>query len=100
MTEANVRVAQALYKNAVQNENVAAQIWWTKSRMGWKDATDVNVGGQHNGNPILLHLAAAKAVSEQLLAALDDRRTIDVVAELATADGETFDILTAPPPTE
>jgi hypothetical protein len=45
MTEANVRVAQALYTNAVKNMNVAAQIWWTKTRMGWKEAQDLNIGG-------------------------------------------------------
>jgi len=45
MTQANVRVAQALYQNAVQHNNVAAQIWWTKTRMGWKEAQDVNIGG-------------------------------------------------------
>jgi len=45
MTEANVRVAQALYSNAVKHNSVAAQIWWTKARMGWKEAQDVNIGG-------------------------------------------------------
>lgn len=40
MIEANVRVAQALYTNATKHNNVTAQIWWTKTRMGWK-STDV-----------------------------------------------------------
>ena len=40
MIEANTRVVQALYNNAVKNDNVAAQIWWTKARLGWK-GTDV-----------------------------------------------------------
>ena len=94
-----MRVAQALYTNAVKHNNVAAQIWWTKARMGWKDTSNVSVSG--NSDPTLLHLLAAQAVSQELRAALDEpRTTIDVVAELATADGETFDILTAPPPTE
>lgn len=46
MTEANVRVAQALYANAVKHNNVAAQIWWTKCRMGWKDTSVVESGGK------------------------------------------------------
>lgn len=46
MTEANVRVARALYANAVQHNNVAAQIWWTKTRMGWKDTSVVENGGK------------------------------------------------------
>jgi hypothetical protein len=36
-TEANLRVANALYKNATTNGNVTAQIFWMKSRMGWRD---------------------------------------------------------------
>ena len=39
-TEADSRVVEALYRNATKNENVTAQIWWTKARMGWK-GTDV-----------------------------------------------------------
>jgi hypothetical protein len=30
MTEANVRVAQALYANATKHNNTQAQIWWTR----------------------------------------------------------------------
>jgi hypothetical protein len=43
--EANARVAQALFKNATVNENVTAQIWWTKTRMGWKEPrADIAIG--------------------------------------------------------
>lgn len=35
--KANAKVAQSLYNNAVKNDNIAAQIWWTKSRMGWRE---------------------------------------------------------------
>lgn len=45
MTEANARVVNALYANATKFNNVAAQIWWTKARMGWKEAQDLNVAG-------------------------------------------------------
>lgn len=45
MIEANTRVAQALYTNATKNMNVAAQIWWTKTRMGWKDTSVVENNG-------------------------------------------------------
>ena len=45
MTQANLRVVQSLYNNATQHMNVAAQIWWTKTRMGWKEAQDLNIGG-------------------------------------------------------
>jgi len=36
-TEANLRVANALYKNATTNGNVTAQIFWMKSRMHWRE---------------------------------------------------------------
>ena len=45
MIEANVRVAQALYTNATKNMSVAAQIWWTKARMGWKDTSVIENTG-------------------------------------------------------
>ena len=40
-TEANLRVANALYKNATTNGNVTAQIFWMKSRMGWRERDPV-----------------------------------------------------------
>ncbi len=60
MTEANVRVAQALYRNAVKNDNVTAQIWWTKTRMGWREATGPDAAA--NGTPVVLNIRWADAV--------------------------------------
>jgi hypothetical protein len=34
--EANAQVVQSLFKTAVGG-NVTAQIWWTKTRMGWRE---------------------------------------------------------------
>jgi len=31
--------------NGPKHNNTQAQIWWTKARMGWKGAEDVNIGG-------------------------------------------------------
>jgi|HubBroStandDraft_6_1064221.scaffolds.fasta_scaffold298178_2 hypothetical protein len=45
VTKANVGVASAIYKEAVEKNNVTAMIWWTKARMGWKERTDVNLSG-------------------------------------------------------
>jgi len=61
--EANVRVVQALYNNAVKHNNVTAQIWWTKSRLGWKDASALDIENSA-GSMTLMHLLAAKAVRE------------------------------------
>jgi hypothetical protein len=49
--EANVRVANALYTNAVKHNQVTAQIWWTKARMGWKE-TQVNEQTGPDGSPL------------------------------------------------
>ena len=93
-TEANVRVAQSLYKNAVTNENVAAQIWWTKTRMGWKDHSTIeHTGAQSNIN---LHLLAAQLVSEQLLQTQQSPPTLNAEPELS----EGTNLLNAPLPTE
>ena len=92
MTQANMRVAQALYKNAVTNENVAAQIWWTKTRMGWKEARDVNITGAET--PSALHLLAARLVSEEIMRWRGDPPTIQHEPE------HTVDLLDQPPPLE
>ena len=39
---ANAKVAQSLFNQAI-NGNTSAAIWWTKSRMGWKETRDQNV---------------------------------------------------------
>ena len=39
---ANATVAQSLFQQAI-NGNIKAAIWWTKSRMGWKETRDQNV---------------------------------------------------------
>lgn len=36
-TQANAKVVESLYKNATQNMNATAQVWWTKCRLGWKE---------------------------------------------------------------
>lgn len=48
-TEANRRVAMALYTNAVKHNNVSAQIWWTKARMHWRDGHELT---GPNGTPL------------------------------------------------
>jgi len=39
--EVNAKVAEALFKNATENENVTAQIFWLKTRAHWKAAEEV-----------------------------------------------------------
>lgn len=33
---ANANVVAALYRNATKLNNVSAQIWWTKNKLGWR----------------------------------------------------------------
>lgn len=33
---ANANVVAALYRNAVTRNNVVAQIWWTRNKLGWR----------------------------------------------------------------
>ena len=48
--EADAQIVAALFKSAVGG-NVKAQIWWTQSRMGWRETMTVeNVG--KDGRPI------------------------------------------------
>ena len=44
--KANAAVAESLFKQAVEKENTTAAIWWTKSRMGWKETTALEHGGE------------------------------------------------------
>lgn len=40
-TAANMKVAQSLYESCVVERNVAAQIFWMKTRCGWKETQRV-----------------------------------------------------------
>ena len=42
--EKNAKVAQSLYQRAL-NGDTTAMIWWTKTQMGWKEASRVEVSG-------------------------------------------------------
>lgn len=52
-TKANARVAGALYKNAVEHNNVSAQIFWMKTRARWKETpTELRHGGSDDAPAI------------------------------------------------
>lgn len=44
--EANARVAQCLYQQAVTPGNIAATIFWLKARAGWREKHQVEVTGK------------------------------------------------------
>src|ERR1700746_566420 len=82
MTRANMLMAEALWKNGVRHNNVQAQIWWTKARMGWKDQSQLNIGGQPD-NPLQIDFRWAPA---------SDAPTIEHVADETNAvEDETND---------
>lgn len=49
--KADAAVAKSLFENATKHNNVAAQIWWSKSRMGWTDKLTIEHTGE-DGGPI------------------------------------------------
>jgi hypothetical protein len=42
---ANVAVARSLYKQAVDDGNTAAAIFWLKARAGWRDRQELEISG-------------------------------------------------------
>lgn len=46
--KANYKVGKTLWSQAT-NGNTAAAIWWSKSQMGWKDSTKVELTGENGG---------------------------------------------------
>lgn len=50
MIEANAAVAQSLFWMATKGRNVAAAIFWAKTRMGWKDP--VLLGNADDDKPL------------------------------------------------
>ena len=50
MVEANVKVAQSLFNMATSGNNVAAAIFWMKSRAGWREKNSLEITGK-DGTP-------------------------------------------------
>lgn len=44
VAKANSQVSKSLFQKAVAGDT-SAQIWWTKTRMGWKDTSKVELSG-------------------------------------------------------
>jgi len=49
--KANAKVAGSLYQQAISG-NVTAQIFWCKTKMGWKEKSEVEVSGK-DGTPLI-----------------------------------------------
>ena len=50
--KANAKVGLTLYEKATVAKDTAALIWWTRSRMRWRAATDLDPGGDGNPTPL------------------------------------------------
>ena len=49
--QSNARVGRTIYQKAVEDEDLGALIWWTKTQMGWKEAKaddNININGSVN----------------------------------------------------
>jgi hypothetical protein len=52
--EANGQVAQSLFNMATKGKNVAAAIFWLKTRAGYRET--IRVGGEPGGAPVMLQI--------------------------------------------
>lgn len=50
--EANAQVAKTLFSQATREGNTTAAIWWTKSRMGWKERQAHEHSGPDGEGPV------------------------------------------------
>lgn len=48
IAKANGQVVKSLYNSATSGDTTAA-IWWTKTRLGWKDLSRVEISGPDGG---------------------------------------------------
>lgn len=46
--EANSKIAETLFNQGTREGNTTALIWWTKSRMGWKERQEMEHSGGIN----------------------------------------------------
>lgn len=56
MTMANAKIAESLFKMATQKMNVAAAIFWAKTRMGWRETIEID---QLNRKPEVIKIVVA-----------------------------------------
>lgn len=60
--EANAQVAKTLFSQATKEGNTTAAIWWTKSRMGWKERQEIaHTDAEGNSLPIAFVTAPKRA---------------------------------------
>jgi hypothetical protein len=74
MIEADTRVCESLFNQAVKG-NVPAAIWWTKARLGWKETIQQQMLDQ-DGNPVrpVLNVIYERLGSSPASEAGDDTR--------------------------
>jgi hypothetical protein len=58
--EANAQVAKTLFQQATKEGNTTAAIWWTKSRMGWKEKQELQHTGEGGGPMVMTWLPPSK----------------------------------------
>lgn len=64
MPRANAKVAESLFKMATEQKVVAAAIWWTKSRMGWREPSALDFAPGGSGTYVLEVRRGPRTVDE------------------------------------
>jgi hypothetical protein len=62
--EANAAVAQSLFQNATKHRNVAAQIFWLRTRGGWRDPLQHQLAGA-NGETLMIVTGVVRDADEE-----------------------------------
>ncbi len=88
--KANGQVVKSLYSSATSGDTTAA-IWWTKTQLGWKDTSRVELGGIPGGVPIAIASMSPDDVNwnqlndEEVAAIAAGKMTNELITKLTAA---------------
>ena len=64
--KAMAKVGQSLFQKATSGDDTTAAIWYSKTQMGWKDTSRVEVAGADGGDLMGSFVKAAEALRSQI----------------------------------
>lgn len=92
LSKVNFKVAQNLFSIATSREpgSVAAAIFWMKTRAGWREVKDINIGQGADQRPLTIEgrVVDMKQLSDEQLRYITDTITDVVNEEIENGDEE------------